>query len=150
MSSKAIVFPTDFSHCSDAALEHATALARDAGGTLWIVHAEEPALAYAAGEMYYGTLEPDFHELQKMLREVKPADPSVAYEQRLLRGDGSVAHKIVEFARQQAADLIVMGTHGRTGVKRLLMGSVAEEVLRRAPCPVLVMRHHLQKAAAAS
>src|SRR5262245_5428824 len=88
MNAKKILFPTDFSHCSDAALEYATALARESNATLIIVHAEEPSVAYGGGEMYYGILEPDDVELNRMLQEIKPADPSVAIEHRLLRGSG--------------------------------------------------------------
>jgi nucleotide-binding universal stress UspA family protein len=147
MIAKKIIFPTDFSHCGDAALVYATALARESGGTVLIVHAEEPTVAYGGGEMYYGILEPDYHELQRMLHEVKPADPAVAFEHRLLRGDGDPAKLIVDAAKKEEADLIVMGTHGRTGVKRALMGSVAEAVVRRAPCPVLTMKQGQEKQA---
>lgn len=145
MHPKRIVFPTDFSHCSDAALEYATVLARESGGTLLIVHAEESPVAYGGGEMYYGILEPTFAELERMLNEIRPTDPEVKYEHRLLRGDGGPAHRIVQFAKDEKADLIVMGTHGRTGFKRLLMGSVAEAIVRRAPCPVLIMKQHSGK-----
>jgi nucleotide-binding universal stress UspA family protein len=140
MNAKKIVFPTDFSHCSDAALEYATSLARESNGVLLIVHAEEPTVAYGGGEMYYGILEPDYHELQRMLHEIKPTDPNVAFEHRLLRGGTSPASKIVRFAKEENADLIVMGTHGRTGIGRVFLGSVAEAVVRRALCPVLIMK----------
>ena len=59
MNAKKIVFPTDFSHCSDDALEYATALARESGGALFIVHAEEPPIAYVDGGVYYARLESD-------------------------------------------------------------------------------------------
>ena len=73
-----------------------------------------------------------------MLKEVVPTDPQVACEHRLLTGDPAVA--IARLAEEEHADLIVMGTHGRTGLTRLLMGSVAEAVVRRAPCPVLTYK----------
>src|SRR6185503_8317699 len=97
MNAKKIVFPTDFSHCSDDAIEYATALARESGGTLFIVHAEEPTMAYGGGEFYYGILEPNFHELQRMLSEIKPSDPAISFEHRLLRGDENPAKKVVDF-----------------------------------------------------
>src|SRR5688572_32255649 len=59
MNAKKILFPTDFSTCSDAGLEQATTLARDAGAKLLIIHVEEPPIAYGGGEMYYGISEPD-------------------------------------------------------------------------------------------
>ncbi len=149
---KTIVFPTDFSTASDAALEHAATLAKSMGATLLIVHVEEPPLAYGGGELYYGIPEPDSERILKMLEDVKPKDPAVPFTHRLSMGDP--AGEIVRIATDEGAELIVLGTHGRTGVTRLLMGSVAEVVVRRAPCPVLVYRETaakltLSKAAAA-
>jgi nucleotide-binding universal stress UspA family protein len=138
MKAKTIIYPTDFSHSSDAALDYATSLARDSGAKLLLVHVEEPPLAYGGGEMYSGIPEPNTEALLKMLHAVKPKDPAVPYEHRLLAGDPASA--IVELAEQENADLIVLGTHGRTGLARLLMGSVAEAIVRRAPCPVFTYR----------
>lgn len=148
MNIKKILFPTDFSHTGDAALALATALARDAGATLIIAHVEEPPVAYGGGEMYYGMPEPAVEEIQQMLDAVKPPDPSVKYEHRLVAGDPPSA--IVRLAEEEQADLIVMGTHGRTGLSRLLMGSVAEAIVRRSPCPVLTYKHEARKTAKAS
>jgi nucleotide-binding universal stress UspA family protein len=138
MNAKKILFPTDFSTCSDAGLEQATALARDTGAKLLIIHVEEPPAAYGGGEMYYGISEPDQTALLRMLHDVRPTDPNVPYEHRLLRGDP--AEMIVEEADREHCDLIVMGTHGRTGFKRLLMGSVAEAVVRKANCAVFTYK----------
>jgi nucleotide-binding universal stress UspA family protein len=138
MNIQRILFPTDFSSASDAALEQATALARDSNATLLIVHVEEPALAYSAGEMYYGVLDPDHAELREMLHAVAPTDPEVTYEHHLVSGDPAEA--IVHLAEVEHVDLVVMSTHGRSGLRRLLMGSVAEKVVRRAPCPVFTLR----------
>jgi nucleotide-binding universal stress UspA family protein len=140
---KTIVFPTDFSTASDAALEHAATLAKSMGATLLIVHVEEPPLAYGGGELYYGIPEPDSERILKMLEDVKPKDPAVPFTHRLSMGDP--ASEIVRIATDEGAELIVLGTHGRTGVTRLLMGSVAEVVVRRAPCPVLVYRETAAK-----
>ncbi len=147
MDIKKILFPTDFSHTGDAALAMATSLARDSGAKLLIVHVEESSTAYGGGEMYYGTLEPSLEEVKKMLREVVPAaDSEVPYEHRLITGDPAPA--IARFAQAEGVDLIVMGTHGRNGVVRLLMGSVAEAVVRRAPCPVLTYKQPSEKTVA--
>lgn len=140
---KTIIFPTDFSTASDAALEHAATLAKSMGATLLIVHVEEPPLAYGGGELYYGIPEPDSERILKMLEDVKPQDPAVPFTHRLSMGDP--AGEIVRIATDEGAELIVLGTHGRTGVTRLLMGSVAEVVVRRAPCPVLVYRETAAK-----
>ena len=138
MPQKIILFPTDFSLASDAALQHAEALAKQSNARLLIVHVEEPPLAYAAGELYYGMPEPSSERILKMLEEVRPADPAIAFTHRLTMGDP--AGEIVRIATEEGAEMIVLGTHGRTGMSRMLMGSVAEAVVRRAPCPVLVYR----------
>lgn len=137
MQAKKILFPTDFSHASDAALSHAATLARESGGRLIILHVEEPPMAYGGGELYYGVPNPDNTALVKMLQAVVPPI-EVPYEHKLVVGDP--AGEIVRVAEEEGVDLIVMGTHGRTGLRRLLMGSVAEAVLRRSPCPVFTLK----------
>jgi nucleotide-binding universal stress UspA family protein len=73
-----------------------------------------------------------------MLHAVVPTDPSIPFEHKLMTGDP--AAEIVRLAESEGADMIVMATHGRTGLRRLLMGSVAEAVVRRAACPVLTVK----------
>jgi len=146
MPANTIVFPTDFSTASDAALVHAAALARQSGGRLLIVHVEEPPLAYGGGELYYGLPEPSSERILKMLEDVKPADTAVPFTHRLTMGDP--AAEIVRIATDEQAEMIVLGTHGRTGLSRLLMGSVAEAIVRRAPCPVLIYRETAERLAA--
>lgn len=138
MKAKKILFPTDFSHTGDAALEFATSLARDTGAKLLIVHVEEPPAAYGGGELYYGIPEPATEDLTQMLERVVPTDKSVEFEHHLISGDPAGA--IVRFAESEHVDLIVLGTHGRSGLSRLLMGSVAEVIVRRAHCPVLTYK----------
>jgi len=138
MHAKKILYPTDFSKSSDAGMHVATALARDTGAKLLIVHVEEPPAAYGGGEMYYGLPEPDLEAIQRMLKNVTPTDPNVRFEQRLVTGDP--AGEIVRLAKDENVDMIVMGTHGRTGLRRLLMGSVAEAIVRRAHCPVFTFK----------
>jgi nucleotide-binding universal stress UspA family protein len=148
MKAKKILFPTDFSHTGDAALAWATSLARDTGATLLIVHAEEPPTAYGGGELYYGIPEPATEDLRKMLHKIEPADPAVPFEHRLITGDP--AHAVVRLAKDEKVDMIVIGTHGRTGLSRMLMGSVAEAIVRRAECPVLTYKQPAEQAAPAS
>jgi nucleotide-binding universal stress UspA family protein len=145
MKANKILFPTDFSHTGDEALAMAASLARDTGAKLLILHVEEPPLAYGSGEMYYGIPEPASADLQRMLQNVVPADPDVPYEHHLITGEPAGA--ITRFAETKSVDMIVMGTHGRTGLSRLLMGSVAEAVVRRAQCPVITYKHLVQKSA---
>ena len=142
---KTILFPTDFSTASDAALAHAETLAKQAGASLLIVHVEEPPLAYGGGELYYGLPEPNSERIKQMLESVKPSDRSVTVEHRLTMGDP--AAEIVRIAEEEKPEMIVMGTHGRTGLTRLLMGSVAEAIVRRSPCPVLTYREVDEKLA---
>jgi nucleotide-binding universal stress UspA family protein len=138
MHARKVVFPTDLSPASKHALQWATSLARDGGGMLIIIHVEEPPMAYGGGELYYGVHEPDREHLRRALAEIKPTDPAVNCTHKLLVGDPAEA--IVQTAEEERADLIVMGTHGRTGLTRLLMGSVAEAVVRKAKCPVLTVK----------
>ena len=138
MSAKKILFPTDFSPGSNSCLEHATHLAASQGATLIICHVEEPPLAYGGGEMYYGLPIRDEGSVQKILESIVPSDPNVSFEHRLLSGDP--ATEILHLAEEEDVSLIVLGTHGRTGLSRMLMGSVAEAIVRRAKCPVLTIK----------
>lgn len=138
MKAKKILLPVDFSTAGEAALQMATMLARDSGATLIVLHVEEPPMAYGGGEMYYGLVEPDRNELSRMLHEVKPSDPSIPVVYRLVTGDPATS--VVQAAEQENADFIVVGSHGRTGLGRLLMGSVAEAIVRRAQCPVVTVK----------
>jgi len=142
MAEKKVIFPTDFSSASDVALDYATSLAKAMGARLVIVHVEEPPLAYGGGELYYGIPEPDQAALKNMLTSLRPSDPAVPYEHRMLVG--TPANEIVALAEQERAELIVMGSHGRGGLARLILGSVAEVVVRRASCPVLIVKHPRQ------
>ena len=98
--------------------------------------------------MYYGLPEPAHEELYHMLHQVLPTDPAVSHEHRLVTGDPATA--IVNLAEMEGAELIVMGTHGRTGLSRVLMGSVAELVVRRSKCPVLTYKQPARQPALAN
>lgn len=147
MNIKRILFPTDYSHTGDAALRFASSLASESNGRLIVVHVQEAPLAYGGGEMYYGIPEPSTDELLNMLHAVKPTDPDVPVEYRLITGDPADA--VVRLAEEDDIDLIVPGSHGRTGLSRLLMGRVAEAIVRKAHCPVLVYKQPVRKLAAA-
>lgn len=138
MKTQKFLVPVDFSTCSQPAMEMATNLASGGDAILLIVHVEEPPVAYGGGEMYYGIMEPSTDDLMTMLERIVPSDPTVKFEHRLITGDPASA--IVRLAEEEQADLIVLGTHGRTGLTRLLMGSVAEAVVRRAKCAVLTLK----------
>lgn len=143
MNFKKILFPTDFSHTGDAAMRMATAIAKDSGATLLIAHVEEAPTVYGTGEMYYGMLDPSPDDLKRMLHEVKPTDPAVPHEYHLLTGDPAAG--IVRLADEEKVDMIVLGTHGRTGLLHMLIGSTAEAIVRRANCPVLTYKQPAEK-----
>jgi len=138
---RTILHLTDFSEPSQYALGLACALARDYGARLIVLHvAEVPTVAY--GE---GVVPPNPEELraaaQEQLDRLQVPHGNVRAERRLEQGD--VITEILRVAQEAHADLIVLGTHGRTGLGRLLMGSVAEQVVRRAVCPVLTVKSPL-------
>ena len=134
MSDRKILVPVDFSDQSAAALEYASAFAKDYGAELLIVHVIEPVIQDLEGIEPIEAVE----GLQAALRDVRPKDESIGYSHRML--DGPPADAILRLAEEESVEMIVMGTHGRTGFKRLIMGSVAEEVVRKAACPVLTLR----------
>lgn len=136
---RAILYPTDFSPQADCAFPLACALARDYGARLVVLHVKPPWPAGLA-DLDAAPREPlvQSASLREQLGRLRPKDPSVRMERVL--GQGEAATEILAFARELACDLIVMGTHGRTGLSRLLMGSVAEQVLRNASCPVVTVR----------
>ena len=145
MKPQKILVPIDFSTGSDAALEMATSLARDSGGFLILAHVEVIPLSAAGGEYLYAMPEPPTEELLAKLDAIVLPDSHVPVERRLLAGDPAEA--IIRLAQTEDVDMIVMGTHGRRGLTRLLMGSVAEAVVRAAPCPVLTVKQPAHVAA---
>ena len=136
MKTKKIVCPIDFSEASEKALDVASKLARANGAKMYIMHVEELASLVHPGLL--GGLPPVTLPSRRKLNSTLPTATEVRFEHDLLIGNP--AEKIVEFAIEKGADLIVMGTHGNTGMTRVLMGSVAEGVVRRSPIPVLTLK----------
>ena len=143
---KSILHPTDFSEPSKHALNYAIAFAKEFKTKLCVLHViEEVATA-----MYFDMLQaPPLMQLmadiedkaKKALADLVPEDVKTEIEVELLIRKGVPFLEIIRCAEQIKADLIVCGTHGRTGLKHALFGSVAEKVVRKAPCPVLSVRH---------
>jgi nucleotide-binding universal stress UspA family protein len=142
-----ILVPTDFSPTADAALSYAKTLAARLGASLHLVHvlSDPYAVATYVPEVYAPvspeTRERVLAEAQERLRERLNAD-----EEQRFRGSravvcGLTAKEIVNYASQQHINLIVMGTHGRRGVAHLILGSVAEHIVRTAQCPVLTVQY---------
>jgi nucleotide-binding universal stress UspA family protein len=136
---RTILHPTDFSPGSAAAFAAACDLARDYDARLIVLHAFGPVVPVGAEGVIVSA---DLDELRAIARKeldaVRPTNPAVRVE-RVVR-EGPSTQVILEAAKEFGADLIVIGTHGRTGFRRLLLGSVTEEVLRKAPCPVLTVK----------
>ena len=141
-----ILVPTDFSEASDAALAEARDLAATLGASIRIVHVfDDPYVTSAMsadGQMF---LPPDLRaslmkDADARLRQRLDAAVSPDRGEECALVTGPVAASIVEEAQTSGADLILMATHGRGGVSHLLLGSVAERVVRTAPCPVLTVR----------
>jgi universal stress protein A len=132
-----ILHPTDFSARSDAAFRLACSLARDHHGHVVVLHVVPPPVAH--GEIVARRQDDSFYEeLHRSLNRMHAPDPETPVMSRLEEGDP--AREILRVAEEVEADLIVMGTHGRTGLSRLLLGSAAEEVMRHATCPVLTVK----------
>ena len=121
-----ILYPTDFSSYSNQAYFHAVGLAETYGASLTVVYVHAPD-ARSEREHWKNQLE-----------QVRPANPKIAVSHVLLEGDP--AAEITRYAADAGIDVIVIGTHGRTGVDRPEMGSVAERVMREAACSVLVVK----------
>lgn len=141
LSVHTVLYPTDFSVHSAHAFQVACALARDYSAELVIAHVA-PHPVQAIGDGMTIELPTGWEEAVKTrLETIHPKDSAVRHTYRLAVGDA--ADEIVRLAGELHADLIVMDTHGRSGLSRLLMGSVAEHVLRHAPCPVITVRRAL-------
>ena len=147
---KQICVPTDFSECGDHAVQHGAAMARKFDAELHIVHVIQDV-----GEKLK---HPDFTSQGTSVTEFLKALEKGATEylarlaaEKAWKGlkvnqlylHGAPAEQICRYALDQEIDLLVLGTHGRSGLKHLLLGSVAERVLRTSPCPVLTVRYPL-------
>jgi nucleotide-binding universal stress UspA family protein len=141
LSIRAILHPTDFSRGSEYAFQLACSLARDHGARLIVVHVTSvPDLAYKGFGAPGSPLQVEQYLAlaRQNLEKLPSLDPRLPFERRLEEGDP--ASEIVRVAAETNTDLIVMGTHGQTGLRHLLMGSIAQQVVRKAPCPVLTVK----------
>ncbi|MCG3117448.1 MAG: universal stress protein [Candidatus Manganitrophus sp. SA1] len=135
-----ILVPTDFSECSSDALDYAMALAKPLNAELILAHVIEPfpytAVNAIAFINYEERLIPEVRSLLDELSK-RPLREKLSVETHL--STGTASREIIRLAEREEADLIVMGTHGRTGIDHLFTGSVAEKVVRLSPCPVLTV-----------
>lgn len=143
MQIKTILFPTDFSNGARAAMDHVVSLARDYQAKLILLYViQDISIAewYIPSSLSVADLVEDmqksaWQEMEKWGAEVSEVKD---VEKVVVRGVPFV--EIIKTAREKKADLIIIGTHGRTGIDHMLFGSTAEKVVRKAPCPVLTVR----------
>jgi universal stress protein A len=136
-----ILVPTDFSDTADQALEYARTLGTHIGASVHLLHVmQEPLLAEGLAAESNITTAPSLHEGAVDAAGAQLGSRSAGTASAEFTVGDTVAN-IVAYASRLKADLIVMGTNGRTGIAHLLLGSVAEHVVRTAPCPVVTVRH---------
>jgi nucleotide-binding universal stress UspA family protein len=141
---KNILVPTDFSECSVAAVRQGSVLAAAFDASLHLLHIatapfSEPWAGYTPGAEFVHIVRRLDAEGRQQLETMARSTGLRAEQVVLATAWGDPADEILKYAREHAVDLVVCGTHGRRGFDRLIMGSVAERVLRLAPCPVLTV-----------
>jgi nucleotide-binding universal stress UspA family protein len=140
---RTILVPTDFAEAADAALEYAVAWARLSGAKIALLHVcEIPYVGIPDGPLVPAgdVVDPMMKDAARLLATVTANHRSQGVEITPLVEQGVPRETIATMAGRLRADLVVMGTHGRRGISRALLGSVAEWVVRCAPCPVLTIR----------
>jgi nucleotide-binding universal stress UspA family protein len=144
-----ILAPTDFSDDSNLALSYAMTLAQKFSSEIIVVHVDQPLAPVMVSELNPGVDVSTMNRIaeEQRLLALKELDETTGrlreggVKARGLMRVGAPFLEIINAAQSESADLIVMGTHGRTGLVHVLMGSVAERVVNKAPCPVLTVRH---------
>jgi nucleotide-binding universal stress UspA family protein len=137
---RTILFPTDFSDCSRQAFDLACTMAREHDARLLVLHVQNGPGPLVVDREVFTRLRPVEHQewLWKVLRQLRMPPGEGQVEHLLVEGEP--ARQILSIAASRGCDLIVMGTHGRSGLERLLLGSVSEQVLRKARCPVIMVK----------
>jgi universal stress protein A len=137
MSVNTILVPTDFSPMSDAALHYATKMALTLGARLYLMHVPGKTGEHFEASFPVGQFET---AASKRLLSFLTKDELERLRPEYVLRVGTPTEEVVRYADVCDADLIIMGTHGRSGIAHALLGSVAEQVVRNAPCPVLLVR----------
>jgi len=143
MAAQRFLVPLDFSEYADQTLDYAITLAGQLGARVTLLHVIQPL---PLGGVDMGVTLPFTYiqelegEIQRSMESSLERVTAAGLEGEIVIVHGVPFHEIIETAKTQQVDLIVMGTHGRTGFQYVLLGSVAEKVVRLAPCPVLVAR----------
>ena len=144
---KNILVATDFGEAADSALSYGRELAGRFGATLHVLNVVENFYVTTFGAETYAAFVPDMqrelegtakNRLDEMLIDSDGSGPPT---KAVVMTSSSAAYAIIDYASERSIDLIIMGTHGRGMLAKLMMGSVAERVVRLSPCPVLTVRH---------
>jgi len=143
---KKILVATDFGDAAEVALNYGRELARTFGASLDVLHVADNVFSRAGVEGYvapYPDMQKEIEDAARtqLARLLSDEDRQLLHAKGVVRTCNSPALEIAAYAQEQHVNLIVMGTHGRGAMAHLLMGSVAERVVRTAPCPVLTVRH---------
>jgi len=143
--SRRILHPSDFSRASGAAFKKAVEIAKSDRGELMLVHVVSPVVpmagdGYVSPKMYEEIAASNRAWAQKELNKLVAKAKTSGVRAKAAVLEGAAYDQIVRFARSKRADLIVMGTHGRSGIAKLFLGSVAGRVVAAASCPVLTVR----------
>lgn len=141
---KKILCPVDYSVCSNEALKQAVSLAQREKAKLYLMHVVDIRMYGHEAPLSFEMPRPTEETLKKVEEDLaknilKEAREKIEVETIVTMGIPAV--EIVNTAKEKGVDLIVMGTHGRTGIAHVVIGSVAENVVRKAPCPVLTVKH---------
>lgn len=133
-----VLVAVDFDEASNVALRYARSLARNFGARLHVLHVME--------NLFLRPMANDPRDIEagitrRLLDTLSEEDRTELHAIPVIRKSDAPAEEIVKYAQSEGIDLIVMGTHGRPGMAHFLVGSVAEKVVRTAPCPVLTLRH---------
>lgn len=136
MNLKHLLVPTDFSEDADRAVDYAAGLAQELKASLTLMTA---TYIGDTPEVNLSYIEKIRAEAEQRIEAVRQRVEDTGLTVKVVMVNGPPAQRITETAEKEAADLIVMGTHGRTGLRHMLIGSVAERVVRHATCPVLVV-----------
>ncbi len=143
-SFKKILCPVDYSVCAQEALRYATFLAQRDDAKLYLIHVVDIRMYGHEAPLSFEMPRPSEETLKKVKESLadavlKEAKGKLDVETIVVMGIPAI--EIINTAKEKGVDLIVMGTHGRTGIAHVVIGSVAENVVRKAPCPVLTVRH---------
>ncbi len=145
---KKILVPIDFSDYSKSALRYAIEFAKQFNAKLYLIYVVEPIIYpadFSMGQVTFPSAEIDLNErAREELENLAKAEIGDSLEYEVITKTGKPFAEINETASEIDADLIIIATHGHTGVEHLLFGSTAEKVVRKAPCPVLTLREPIK------